>query len=319
MQGPVAVKRAEPYVRKMPDGSTQGSPSDEGQDRIASGGRSGIVRLYFAGLHLLGVLTRLLRMVYIGIWLGLLTRGQLHAVSERKYSLDQRYWTDGYNKAGLWDWESKVVDRDFAGCKRLLLAAAGGGREVIALRRRGIEVEAFESDPGLVRFANELLEREGMVPDIKLAPWDGCPDSDGECDGIIVGWGAYMHIRGRERRIKFLRELRRRVVAGSPILLSFSTRVEGSPYFRGIARIGNVLALMLRRDPIEVGDSLVPNYAHYFTKGQLESEMVAAGFELVSFERIQYGHAVGRAVGVLNGSALVPQRRLTTRRKESIE
>lgn len=94
----------------------------------------------------------------------------------------------------------------------------------------------------------------------------------------------------------FLRELRRRVVGGSPILLSFCTRVEGSRYFRGIARIGNVLALMLGRDPIEVGDSLVPNYVHYFTKAELESEMVAAGFELVSFDRIQGPHAVGRAV-----------------------
>jgi hypothetical protein len=51
---------------------------------------------------------------------------------------------------------------------------------------------------------------------------------------------------------------------------------------------------MLRRDGVEVGDSLVPNYVHYFTKAQLESEMTAAGFELVSFERVPYGHAVGR-------------------------
>lgn len=163
-----------------------------------------------------------------------------------------------------------MVDRDFKGCKKVLLAAAGGGREVIALRRCGIEIEA-----------NEFLEREGMVPDIKLAPWDGCPDYDLEFDGVIVGWGAYTLIRGRERRIKLLRELRKRVVAGSPILLSFCTRVEGSRYFRGIARIGNLLALMSRRDSVEVGDSLV---------------FKAAGFEVVSFDRMQYGHAVGRAV-----------------------
>ena len=264
--------------------------------RIFSSDDSGPVRLYFKGDRLLAVLARLLRMVHIGIWLGILRREQLIAISQRTYSLDRRYWTDDYNKAGLWAWESRVVDEHFAGCRRLLLAAAGGGREVIALRRRGIEVEAFESDPGLVRFANELLQREGMAPDIKVAPWDECPDLDGVGDGIIVGWGAYMHIRGRKKRVAFLRQLRDKIVTGSPILLSFSTREERAPYFRGIGRIGNLLAWILRRDQIEVGDTLVPNYAHYFTRSELESELENAGFELVSYERVPDGCAVGRAV-----------------------
>jgi hypothetical protein len=234
-------------------------------------------------------------MMYIGFWLGLLTRGQLHSIGERRYSRDQRYRTDEYNKAGLWDWEQSAFDAHFVDCTRVLLAAAGGGREVIALRRRGIEVEAFESDPDLVRYANRLLEREGMAPDIQRVPWDDSPDGAEECDGAIVGWGAYMHIRGRERRILFLRGLRTRLVTGSPILISFNTRRDDSPYFRGIAVIGNVVAFLLRRSRVEIGDSLVPNYAHYFTKAQLESEMAAAGFELISFESLEYGHAVGRA------------------------
>jgi hypothetical protein len=270
----VAVKRTPPYVRTMPD----------------------IVRLYFAGHRLLGTFTRLLRMVHIGVWLGLLNPKRLHAISEWKYSGDRRYWTDSYNNSGLWDWERKVVEKEYLGCRTVLLAAAGGGREVLALRRRGLEVEAFESDPGLLRFANEFLEKEGMVGDVRLAPWDGCPEYAVEFDGVIVGWGAYSHIRGRARRIGFLRALRRSVVAGGPILVSFESRDETSRYFRGIAWTGNALAWILRRDRVEVGDSLVPNYVHYFTKAQLESEMDAAGFELVSFDRIQYGHAVGRAV-----------------------
>jgi hypothetical protein len=35
-----------------------------------------------------------------------------------------------------------------------------------------MEVDGFESDPGLVRFANELFEKEGMGPGIEVAPWD---------------------------------------------------------------------------------------------------------------------------------------------------
>ena len=291
----MAVKAAASYVRGMKDRPGREVHS-AARDSIPCAGRSRIVRLYFAGHRFQGVFVRLMRVVHIGIWLGILTRRHLHAISERKYGLDRRYWTEDYNMAGLWDWEREVIDRDFDGCRRLLLAAAGGGREVIALRRRGIEVEAFESDPELVRCANEILEKAGMAPDVKLAPWDGCPDSDQEADGIVVGWGAYMHIRGKERRIKFLRDLRRRVATGSPILLSFATRNEDAWSFRGIASIGNVFAFLLRRDPVEIGDTLIPNYAHYFTEGQLESEMVAAGFALVSFDTSGYGHAVGRAV-----------------------
>jgi hypothetical protein len=141
-----------------------------------------------------------------------------------------------------------------------------------------------------------LLKNEGMAPDLMWAPWDHCPDTDGEYDGIIVGWAAYMLIRGREGRIEFLRELRARVVDGSPVLLSFMTRSERSPYFRYIARTGNILASPLGRDRVDVGDTLLPNFAHRFTREQLEAEMTEGGFRIVSYSEVPYGHAVGRAV-----------------------
>ena len=38
-----------------------------------------------------------------------------------------------------------------------MVVGGGGGREVLALRRLGYEVDGFECDPGLVACANELL------------------------------------------------------------------------------------------------------------------------------------------------------------------
>jgi hypothetical protein len=257
---------------------------------------SGLSRLYFRSYRVLSAFSRVLSAAFVGFWLGVLTRRQLLAIGERHYGRERMYWTEEYNKQGLSVWEERVVERDFSACRTLLVAAAGGGREVLALRRLGYEVHGFEADPGLVRVANGLLEREGMVPDIQQAPWDHCPDIEGTYAGIIVGWGAYMLIRGRGRRIAFLRELRERVTPGAPILLSFYSIPKDTRYFRVIARIGNSLARVLRRDPVQVGDCLAPNYTHFFTKERAESELVAGGFEPVSFEHLEYGHAVGRAV-----------------------
>ena len=40
---------------------------------------------------------------------------QLHDVGAVNYGRAHYYYTDEYNKNGLWDWERKVIDRDFAG------------------------------------------------------------------------------------------------------------------------------------------------------------------------------------------------------------
>ncbi|HET6360506.1 MAG TPA: class I SAM-dependent methyltransferase [Gemmatimonadota bacterium] len=233
--------------------------------------------------------------VYTGLWLGLLTREQLHDVGEHYFSRERFYRTDEYNKSGLFPWEKKAVDEHFTSCRRILLVAAGGGRELIALRRQGFEVDAFDAHPDLVRFANDLLVREGMVPDVRSAPWDHGPDIDDTYDGVIVGWGGYMHIRGRERRVRFLRELRQRMKSGAPILLSFYTTSEKARYHRWVARVGKASAWLLRRERVDLGDCLLPFYAHFFTKGRLEQEVIEGGLEPVMFETMEYGHAVGRA------------------------
>jgi hypothetical protein len=159
-----------------------------------------------------------------------------------------------------------------------------------------MQADGFDCHLGLVRSANELLESEGMVPDVRVAPYDGCPDYETEYDGAIIGWGAYTLIRGRDRRIRFLRELREKLKAGSPILVSCFITPRHLWLLRVTAGIGNALAPLLGRDRVEVGDSLIPNYAHYFTREELEGEMKEGGFELTFCDTRDYGHGVGVAV-----------------------
>ena len=269
-------------------------PQDEPMD--VSPPSSLFLRLYFKTQRAMQLLSTGMSSVYTGFWLGLMTREQILDVAEYYFRKERFYRTDEYNTSGLFEWEKNAVEGHFAGRRKLLLLAAGGGRELIALRKLGYEVNAFDAHPDLVRFANTLLAKEGMTPDVRLAPWDHGPDIDDTYDGVIVGWGGYMHIRGRDRRVAFLRELRRRVEVGAPILLSFYATSEKARYHRWVARVGKITALILRRDRVDLGDCLLPFYAHFFTKGRLEAEMKAGGFEPVLYETTGYGHGVGLAV-----------------------
>ena len=240
--------------------------------------------------------------LWIGARLGALTREQVHALDERYYAAAAAgghidYAGDAHNLRGLFAWEAPVVERFFAGRRRILVLAAGGGREVLALRRMGFDADGFECHPALVAAANRLLAREGFAGDMAVVPRDEAPRTEQRYDGVIVGWSAYMLIQGRARRIALLRDLRALAEPGSPLLLSFFYR-DGSPFRHDlIARAGNALRSALGREPLEEGDTLAPNFIHLFTQAEVRAELREAGFEPVFYSTEGTGHAVGIADG----------------------
>ncbi|MGH7508126.1 MAG: SAM-dependent methyltransferase [Gemmatimonadales bacterium] len=266
-----------------------------GQDPTAPTTTSLLARLYFATHRALEKLVVGLSACFSGVWLGVLPRRVLYSIDAIYYDRQRYYRTEDYNRRGLWPWEQRVIETHFAGCRSLLVGAAGGGREVLALRTRGLEVQGFECHPGLTEFANQLLSKDGYAPDIRLALRDTCPGFGRTYDGLIVGWGAYMLIRGRRRRIEFLRQLRKHAELDAPLLLSFFYRARDSHRYQVAAAIGTALALVRRGERVEVGDFLAPNFVHYFTREELAGELRAGDFELVHFGKDEYGHAVARA------------------------
>jgi hypothetical protein len=264
-----------------------------------------LAKLYFVTYRALVRLVAGLSACFTGVWLGLLPRRVLYRIDAAYYDGQRYYRTDTYNRSGLRPWEQRAIDTHFVGCRSLLVAAAGGGREVLALQRLGLDVHGFECHPDLAHFANELLKGDGHASDIRLAARDMCPDFGRTYDGLVIGWGAYMLIRGRQRRIEFLRQLRKHAEPGAPVLLSFFHRAGGTGRYRLAAAIGTALALILRGERVEVGDFLAPNFVHYFTREELDGELRAGGFEPVFFATDEYGHAVGRA-GVIHQAKFVP-------------
>lgn len=254
------------------------------------------VRWYLASRRGLVKVFRAVQVVLDGVWLGALGRPALHALDAYCYERWPEYRQDEYNRSGLLDWETAVVESHFAHCRRILLIGAGGGREVLALSRLGYEVEAYECHPELVSWANGFLEREGATARVRPLERDAAPRPEVPCDGIVVGWGAYMLIRGRARRTALLADLRALVEEGTPLLLSFYHRAAAARRFALTARVANVVRRPLGNERVEVGDALGPNFVHHFTPAEVRSELEEARFEMVLYADEPYGRAVARAV-----------------------
>lgn len=236
-----------------------------------------------------------LRATFHGAILGLATDRFLEAVDESYYNASREYVDQVYNEQGLWDWERDLLDRHFSGRSRVVVTGAGGGREVLALADLGFEPVGYECNAMLREFANRLLAERGHQARVHAAPRDGWPPSVEKADGILVGWGSYMLLRGSGRRTAFLRDARAGVGIGTPVLLSFFARSDTGPYFRTVAQVGSAVARMRRLPVVEVGDALAPNYVHYFTQHEVERELRGAGWRPVSYEADGYGRAVGIA------------------------
>jgi hypothetical protein len=243
------------------------------------------------------------RSVLVGIGLGLLDRRALHAIDELFYGRMRMYHDASYNLSGLFAWESNVIERHFHGCRSVLLTSAGGGREVVALERRGFEVVAFECHPGLVEVGNQLLAQHELTSRIALAPRDECPANAPACDSAIVGWAGYMLIQPRSLRIRFLHQLRSHLPTGAPLLLSFYAREVDARHWRLSAAIANALRRVRGASRAEVGDDLVPNFVHYFSEAEIAAELDAGGFRMIEFSRVVYPHAVAHAIGPASGQA----------------
>ena len=240
---------------------------------------------------------RLASALHEGFWLGCLSPEDLNALTASHYQQSHEYSSAEHNRRGLFDWEVPVLERYFPPRSRILVAAAGGGREVRALRRAGFHAEGFECSLSLLRASDALFDQLGEPRGVILCAADEVPAGPAIYNGLIVGWSAYTHIPTRRRRVGFLQGLRQRAFPGSPLLVSFFPR-EMSSHYENLAYRTACLCRFLfrgRKEPSELGDHLSGCFSHTFTREEVETEMSAAGFRLVHFSQVGEGHAVGIA------------------------
>lgn len=219
-----------------------------------------------------------------GFWLGTLSRGAAASVDEALYSLRSNYRSAEHNRQGLASWERVAISEYFPAGSRLMVLAVGGGREVVALRQLGFDAHGWESHPELVAAAQTLLAEEGHPGVIHHVQRDEVPTGNDMYDGIILGWGMYMLVHGRHRRIALLRAARQRLAPRAPLLLSFFDRAGDDPRAIRVFRTARLMRRLLLREPVELGDDMLPNVVHRFTQQEIEDELRAAELRFLRFE-----------------------------------
>jgi hypothetical protein len=164
--------------------------------------------------------------------------GVLEAYSDLAYGAQSTYQSDQATTGmGLFGWEERALAAFPPVPARVLVGAAGGGREAFALAARGYAVTAFEPSPLLARSMADRAARDGGVAAFRARYSDlpilG-PARIGEAsldlrggppfDAGILGWASLSHLATDRARLETLRWFAA-LVAG-PVLVSFFTRQD---------------------------------------------------------------------------------------------
>jgi hypothetical protein len=226
--------------------------------------------------------------------LGLFDADELVRLTVRRFE-SSSYQDPVYNAgSGLWLWEREALRRFFPPAGRILIGAAGSGREMIALHRAGYIVEGFECATSLVEAGQKILRDAGCPGQLIWAPAETVPPLSGPFDGAIMGWSGYMYIPRRAQRVKLLRDFRDLLAEGAPLLISFQTREQCERRMQWSARGANWIRKLRRAEPVAVGDRLDSGFKHWFNRQDIAGEMADAGLVLEYYSVDGYGWAVGK-------------------------
>jgi len=240
-------------------------------------------------------LARAIEIVTDATTLGIFPDQWADLVTAASYALPSQYQSEAYNAQGLFDWEERVVREFFPTEGTVLVTSAGGGREVHALLQLGYRVVATECVGFLAALLARSIGRQGGRAIALHASPDSVPREHGPFDAVVVGWGAYTHIVGSERRISFLRKIREVSAPGAPILLSYWECRSPSRSTRLIAAAANALRRPLRRRLVEVGESTsTRGWSRTFQPDEVRAEAVEAGLVMVDEPGRGFAHMVLR-------------------------
>lgn len=130
---------------------------------------------------------------------------------------------------GLYLWETQWFERRLPPAPaRLLVGAAGSGREALALARLGYGVHAFEPSVSAfeicrARLGSDRVDRASYEDLIATILHDRSTSlriqRDARFDAVLLGWGSFGHVLREADRLELLRACDR-IAPGGPILLS---------------------------------------------------------------------------------------------------
>jgi hypothetical protein len=215
------------------------------------------------------------------------------------YSKMRTYLPGGSTfEEGLFGWERQLFAQPSIPRRgRVLLAAAGGGRELKGLLQSGYSVCAFEPNPVLFEGARRVagdFDTAELIP-ASYADLVAAASAQGPLahireqpfDWVLFGWGSFTHLTERSVQLDVLRAMRA-IAPRAPLAMSFFLRKP-----EGLDSRSRRLRLLLRsalrrmgRDPQTIADGLGYDYGGGFVYSFTMAEV--SDLALQAKYRIEY-------------------------------
>jgi hypothetical protein len=220
------------------------------------------------------------------------------------------YAESRYNRErGLNGWEVALLEApECPRSGRVVLMAAGGGREMVALSQRGYLVTAFEPSPLLRRAAEDNARElsgatvhDGAYADV-VAFDQGKPSAldglDLSADLVWLGWGSFTHLTEPDEQASVLGAIRR-IWPRAPVVLSFFLRSRHdyeNPAAPSV-RVRNTLRSALRK----LGGKEYPRgldfhthegFSYTFERDEIERLFERSGYRAARFQEEPFPSAL---------------------------
>jgi SAM-dependent methyltransferase len=246
-----------------------------------------IVRNASASARIVRRFTSGISALHGGIWLGLMNDETLAQSTEEFYATNNVFLKTDHNLSGLYIWEQESVARHAPSSGRVLIPAAGAGREVIALASMGYEAVGYDPSPDLVEVGSRLIADTGSDATLFLSHGNDLPpDLEQPFDWILFGWTGINHISGRPHRESVFRSLFGVLAPGGVLIVSFNARTADDRHLEIEQRLGGWIRRLRRApDAVEPGDTFNGYFSHLFTFDELSSELATAGFAEIERRR----------------------------------
>jgi len=240
------------------------------------------------------------------LFIALTSDEQREAVTVALYDRNPDYLRNGQDRQALFEWEAQLLHHPLVPKSgRVLVGAAGGGRETAALHRLGYAVDAFEPSPRLLAHARTVVPQarivRGSYADLADATRGTGPlaklVAGQRYDLVLLGWGSYSHIFSADERLSTLRAIRR--LTDGPVIVSFETlRHAGRPRHPVARALREVVTPSLRRLR---GERPSPHPMIFWARtgflvgldeASFTAEAAAAGYRVEVFAEGPYGHGL---------------------------
>jgi len=230
------------------------------------------------------------------------------AVTAAMYSDLPTYLPGGRRfDTGLFSWEKRVLAMPaFPRSGRMLLGAAGAGRELVELIERGFDVVAFDPCEPFVDAMRRLVPA-GSSAQVACASYEDLIDAamgrggplapmlaGRPFDAVILGWGSLSHVMPSSARFELLRVLRA-LAPEAPVLASFlkaDARRPGEGKGRVRDGLRRAFAALGAPGVSEDGDHFLTStgFFSYLDREELQRIASETGYQVALFEDAPYPH-----------------------------